>query len=369
MPLIETNLLSDEKAMTPQVASRDIFKRVRTSDICRLTRQLATLLRAGMPLVHALSALVEQLGDYPLSKILEQVRNDINAGDTYAGALSKFPDIFSPLYVNMIAAGENSGTLEQVLLRLADMLEKRVHLAGKVKSAIAYPVMMMVVATVVVVFLLSFVVPSITQIFIEMNRALPLPTRLLIAVSTFLKTYFILIAILICAALFAVVAWAKTKEGKLLVDNLKLRLPLFGKLYLKMEIARLTRMLGELTTNGIPILAALEMAKAVAQNSFIANSLNSVKDSVSKGDDIAHSIRKTGLFPPIVFHILATGQMSGSVQESLLDIADMYDGEVELTAKALTSLLEPAILLVTGAIIGFIVLAILLPIFEINQVL
>lgn len=369
MPLIESNLLTDDKVLTASVAGRDIFKRIRTRDVCGVTRQLATLLRAGMPLVPALSALIEQLGDGYLCRILEQVRDDINAGSTFADALGKFPDVFSPLFVNMVAAGESSGTLEKGLLRLAEILQKRVHLAGKVKSAIAYPVMMMAVAIAVVMFLLSFVVPSITQIFIEMNRTVPWPTRLLIDTSAFVKSYFVLIAILVCAMLFAVAAWMRTKEGRFLTDSLKLKLPLFGPLFLKLEIARLTRSLGELVASGIPILAALEMAKGVIQNSFIAGALDSVKDGVSKGGDIACSIRKTGIFPPMVFHILATGQKSGSVQEGLLDIADMYDSEVELTAKTLTSLLEPAILVVTGAIIGFIVLAILLPIFEINQVI
>jgi len=369
MSVAESNLLTDKKVLTPQVAQRRTLKRIRTRDLCRVTRQLATLLRAGMPLVPALSALAEQLNEDRLAQILEEVRSSVNAGSTLADALSRYPDVFSPLFVNMVAAGESSGTLEQVLLRLAEMLQKRVHLAGKVKSAIAYPVMMMVVAIAVVVFLLSFVVPSITQIFIEMNRALPWPTRLLISTSAFLQTYFFLIAILVCAVLFAITAWMKTKEGRFLADRLKLKVPLFGTLFLKLEIARLARTLGILLASGIPILGALAVAKGVIQNSFIADALDKVMDLVSKGDDLASSVRKTGLFPPIVFHILATGQISGSVEDGLLDIADMYDGEVELTAKTLTSLLEPAILVITGAIIGFIVLAVLLPIFEIDQVL
>jgi len=244
-----------------------------------------------------------------------------------------------------------------------------VHLVGKVKSAIAYPAMMVVVAAGVVVFLLSFVVPSITQIFLEMNRALPWPTRLLILTSAFVKTYLVLIAIVVCVVFFGIGAWLRTKEGRIIWDRSKLKLPLFGKLFLKLEIARLTRTLGILLTSGIPILGALEIAKGVIQNSFIAGALGSVKDCISKGDTIANAMRKTGLFPPIVFHITATGQISGNVEASFIDIADMYESEVEMTTKTLTSLLEPAILLVMGAVVGFIVLAILLPIFEINQVL
>jgi general secretion pathway protein F len=389
--VVEYNLLSDnksaqmnqapgscERADTQQKTyERDIFRRIRTKDVCRAARQLATLLRAGMPLVPALSALVESASggrgirarDNPLAEIIEQVANDVNSGNTLADALSKHPNVFSSLFVNMVAAGETSGTLEEVLLRLAEILEKRVHLAAKVKSAIAYPLMMIVVAVGVVVFLMSVVVPGITAIFVEMNRPLPWPTRFLISTSTFIKTYLLLMTIVICAAFFGIIASYTTKNGRLFADRTKLKLPLFGKLFLKLEIARLTRTLGILLVSGIPILSALEIAKQVIQNSFIAGALDSVKDLVSKGDNIANAIRRTELFPPIVYHIIATGQISGDIESGLINIADMYDGEVELTTKTLTSLLEPVILLFMGAVVAFIVLAILLPIFDINQAL
>lgn len=388
MSVVEYKLSSDKKLVQPHQTTesdgrpdtqqktyeRDIFRRIRTRDVCSIARQLATLLRAGMPIVPALSALVEQLRsvgarDNPLAEIIEQVAGDVNSGSTLAGALGKHPNVFSSLFVNMVAAGETSGTLEEVLLRLAEILEKRVHLAAKVKSAIAYPLMMTVVAVAVVVFLMSVVVPSITAIFIEMNRPLPWPTRLLISVSSFMKTYLVVIVPVLCVVLLGIPAACRTKGGRLLADRWKLKLPLFGKLFLKSEIARLTRTLGILLISGIPILQALEIAKQVIQNSVIADAMDSVKDLVGKGEAIAYAIRKTGLFPPIVYHIIATGQISGNVEEGLINIADMYDGEVELTTKTLTSLLEPVILLFMGAVVGFIVLAVLLPIFDINQVL
>ncbi len=396
MSVVEHNLLSARKLIpTHQAADsycaadtkekiyeRDIFKRVRTRDLCILARQLATLLRAGMPLVPALSALVEQLQGVPkrglmrlgsqgdtLTEIMQQVADSVNAGSTLANALKKHPSVFSSLFVNMVAAGEMSGTLEDALLRLAEMLEKRVNLAGKVKSAVAYPAMMVVVAAGVVVFLLSFVVPSITEIFLEMNRTLPWPTRLLISTSTFIKTYLLLITIIVCAGFCGSRFWLRSKEGRLFMDRSKLKLPLFGKLFLKLEIARLTRTLGILLISGIPVLGALEIAKSVMGNSFIAHAMDSVKDLVSRGDNIAGAVRKTGLFPPIVFHILATGQIGGNIEAALIDIADMFDGEVDRQAKTLVLLLEPAILIIMGIIIGFIVLAVLLPIFEINPVL
>ncbi|UCG58960.1 MAG: type II secretion system F family protein [Phycisphaerales bacterium] len=395
MSAVESKLLSEKSTAAPQIpesdspagtaepaSKRDNVERVSAADVCRIARQLATLLRAGMPLVPALSALLEQLRmaperklirfgcqENPLARIMEGVRDSVNAGSTLSGALSKHPDVFSPLFVNMVAAGQTSGTLEELLVRLADMLEKRRNLAGKVKSAIAYPLMMAAVAVGVVVFLLSFVVPSITQIFLEMNRALPWPTRALIWTSTFIKDYLVFIIIAVCALVFAIAAGYRTKEGRLFVDRSKLKLPLFGNLFLKLEIARLTRTLGTLLASGILILDALEIAKGVVHNTFIAHALRSVKDSVSKGDNIASSIRKTGLFPPVVFHIMATGQIGGNLEDGLIDIAEMYDREVEMTTKTLTSLLEPMILLIMGLVVGFIVLAILLPIFEINQLL
>ena len=408
MSVVDYNLLNEKSVPASQVAQReperdlrrlesrnnscadtsekacrkDIFRRTNTKDVCRIARQLATLLRAGMPLVPALSALVEQLQgrserkvmrlgnqNNPLAEIMKEVRDSVSAGSALSAALGKHREVFSNLFVNMVAAGETSGTLEEVFLRLAEMLEKRVHLTSKVKSAIAYPIMMSVVAVAVVVFLLSFVVPSITQIFLEMNRALPLPTRLLISISAFMKTYFVLIVIMVCAVFFGIGAWVRTKDGRIRWGRSKLKLPVFGKLFLKAETARLARTLGILLKSGIPILGALEIVKGVVQNRFIAGALDTVKDRVSRGNDIAEAIRKTELFPPIVIHIIATGQMSGNIEDGLIDIADMYDGEVEMTAKTLTSLLEPVILLIMGAIVGFIVLAILLPIFEINQVL
>jgi len=386
--VVEYKILNEEKAVqTPQTADsdvrtdiqqraaeRDIFRRIRTKDVCSVARQLATLLRAGMPIVPALLALVEQLRgiqekDNPLAEIMEQVASDVNSGSTLAEALTKHPNAFSNLFVSMVSAGETSGTLEEVLLRLAEILEKRVHLTAKVKAAVAYPLVMTVVAVGVVIFLMSVVVPSITTIFLEMNRSLPWPTKMLIAISSFMEKYIKFIIPLLVVALLGLRAGCRSKEGRLFADRWKLKLPLFGALFLKSEIARLSRTLGIMLISGIPILQALDIAKQVIQNRVIANAMDSVKELVSKGEAIAYAIRKTGLFPPIVYHLIATGQVSGNIEDGLIQIADMYDDEVELTTKTLTSLLEPVILLFMGVVVGFIVLAILLPIFDINQVL
>ncbi|UCD49850.1 MAG: type II secretion system F family protein [Phycisphaerales bacterium] len=360
----------------------ELLRRVNTRDLSRLARQLSTLLHAGMPLVPALSALIEQMQcptkhravrwgqtTSPLAQIVEGVRDDVNAGSTLAEAFGRHPSLFSPLFINMIAAGEASGTLEIVLGRLADILEKRVQLTGKVKSAVAYPVMMAIVATGVVVFLLSFVVPSITELFVKMNQELPWPTRLLIGISGFVKTYIVLILVIVCGAVAGAVALTKTHDGRSWLDRIKLRLPLFGPLFFRLEVARLTRTLGTLMKSGIPVIAALEISRRVSQNSVITKAAETIAELVHKGQTIADAVKTTGLFPPVIFHVIATGQMTGNIEDGLIDIAEMYDGEVETTVRTLTSLLEPLILLLMGGVVGFIVLAILLPIFEINQTL
>ena len=394
MPTVEPHILTNTRAEEtppgledePRAANRtpgiELLRRVNTRDLCRLARQLSTLLHAGMPLVPALSALVEQMqcpakhqavrwghSASPLVQIVAQVRDDVNAGSSLAEAFGRHPGLFSPLFVNMIAAGEASGTLEVVLGRLADILEKRVQLTGKVKSAVAYPAMMAIVAAGVVMFLLSFVVPSITELFVKMNQELPWPTRLLISVSSILKAHAVLILVLVCGGIAGAVGFAKTHDGRARLDRLKLRLPLFGPLFFKLEVARLTRTLGTLMKSGIPVIAAMEISQRVSQNGVIAKAAKTIEESVQRGETIANAVRATGLFPPMVFHVIATGQMTGNVEDGLIDVAGMYDSEVETTVRTLTSLLEPLILLLMGGVVGFIVLAILLPIFEINQAL
>ncbi|MCU0913396.1 MAG: type II secretion system F family protein [Planctomycetes bacterium] len=347
-----------------------------------MTRQLATLLHAGMPLVPALTALTEQLQSAaavagqsrdrpkrPLATVIEEVRDNVNEGGSLAEALRAHPGLFSPLFVSMVHAGESSGALEEVLTRIAEILEKRVQLTDKVKAALAYPAMMAFVATGVVLFLIAYVVPGITRLFVEMNQELPWPTRFLIALSAFTRTYLVFIIGGLCAGIVAVAALHKNQESKARLDRIVLRLPLFGALLLRLELARLTRTLGALMKSGLPVITAMEIAQRVVQNSLIAQAMRDVKEAVHKGDNIADAIRTTGLFPPVVYHLIATGQMSGNIEDGLLDIAEMYDAEVETSVRALTSLLEPVILLAMGAIVAFIVLAILLPIFEINQAL
>jgi len=394
MPVLESKFASDvrweaaaarrptQPPAAPKKSSVEILRRAGTKDLCRIARQLAALLHAGMPLVPALSALVEQLEcpadanagslklrKKPLATAIQEVRDEVNEGIGLAEAMAKHPGVFSPLFVSMVSAGESSGALEEVLGRVADILEKRVQLVAKVKAAITYPAVMAMVATGVVVFLISYVVPGITRLFTEMKQELPWPTRLLISVSNFTQTYIVVLVGLLCAAVIGIAVACKSKESKAWIDRIVLKLPLFGPLLLRLELARLTRTLGALMKSGLPVIAAMEITQRVIQNSLIADAMKAIRESVHKGDNIAGAMRTTGMFPPVVYHLIATGQMSGNIEDGLIGIAEMYDTEVEAAVRTLTALLEPIILLVMGGIVTFIVLAILLPIFEINQAL
>jgi len=353
---------------TPPVAHRAIrLRRARPRALASATRQLATLLRAGMPLVPALGALAEQLAGQPLAETISKVRDCVNEGAGLAAALEDHPSVFSKLYVNMVRAGEASGGLEGVLRRLAEMLEKRVLIMNRVKAALAYPLLMAIVGTSVVVFLLYFVIPSIAKLFVELNQDLPWPTVCLIAVSRFIGRYLTVFLVCALAVIAAAKLWIGTPSGRLAWDGLKLKTPLIGPLNLKICVARFARTLGTLLASGVAILDALDIVKRVIGNAALAKALDEAREAVGRGESIASPLRRSGVFPPIVFHMVAVGEASGSVEEGLLNVADAYDNEVEAAVGALTSLLEPLMILVMGAVVGFIVLAILLPIFDINQ--
>jgi general secretion pathway protein F len=354
---------------------------IRIKDLCLVTRQLAALLRAGMPLVPALSAMVEQwrtLGAKPslgrgrqryLADLIGRIRDKVNAGASLSNALSDYPQVFNPMFAHMVAAGEASGTLEEVLSRLADTLERRSKLQGQLTAALVYPAVMAAVAVAVVVFLLAYVVPGLTQVFVEMNRALPWPTRGLIALSGFLRHYWIAVWVGACALALGLSAALRTQQGKALFDRLELSLPWIGPLILKVEIGRLARTLGTLLGAGVPVLRALDITGRLFHNGRMGRAWVDVSGAVRSGEPLSQAVRRTGLFPPLVHHLLATGETSGAVEQGLLQVADMYDNEVQAAVKTLASLVEPVVLLVMGLAVGFIVLAVLLPIFDINQAL
>lgn len=368
---MRTSALVDEPAKTTQesVELTELQFKVKLPDVCVATRQLATLLQAGMNLVPALSALIEQLHTQPLGKIITVVRDDVNAGLNLADALRRHPRVFSHLYTSMVKAGQSSGSLDRVLLRLAEMLEKRTRLQHRLTAALIYPTVMALLASAVVMFLMAFVIPSIAQIFLDMNRDLPLVTSILIHTSQFIQTHLWLVVtgFIISAFLIKVLLANKTTQFKW--HGWKLRLPIMGDFILKIETTRFCRTLATLLSSGIPILNALTIVKDVVQNRYVAQQLDQCRQAIGDGTTIARSLRQTQLFDPIMIHTIAVGEMSGQLEHGLTNIADTYDEEIELKSKTLTTLIEPIIAVTMGLVVGFIVLAILLPIFEINQTL
>jgi len=322
---------------------------------------------AGMPLVSALSTLVQQLGDNYLGRVFARVRDSVNQGITLARALEEYPAVFPAIYVSMVEAAEAAGTLENVLSQLADLYERRAKLVGKVRTALAYPLFMVCVGGLVVVFILSFVLPSITKLFLEMKMRLPWPTVVLIRTSDIVSRYIWLFAILSVGLIAGIGYWLKTDRGRQSWDRLKLRCPLFGDVIRKVEVSRFCRTLGVLLTSGVSIVEALRFSEHVAGSTVIAQAAADAREAVNRGDTVADALNRTGTFPPLVVNTIAVGEQSGTVEEGLAKIADLLDGDVEARLGTLTSLLEPILILVLGVVVGFIVLAMLLPIFDINQ--
>ena len=350
------------------VGTRTIsFRKIKQRDISVAIRQLATLLHAGIPLVPALSALVEQLSTQPLAKVFASIRDKVNEGMPLEKAMSEYPAFFSEVFVSMIRAGEATGTLESVLLRLAEIMERRTNLSNKVKSAMAYPLFMAIVGVSVIVFIFSYVIPSITKLFLEMNRQLPWPTVMLIKLSDFIRNYFWILLIVLLVIIVAPIFWSKTAKGRRGWDQIKLKLPLFGNLNRKIAISRLSRTLAVLLASGVSIVETLELSRQVTGNMVISDVIDEARNAISHGTGIAESFRRGGVFPPIVIHMISAGEKSGGIEEGLTNVADAFDNDVEVTVKALTSLLEPVMIVLLGIIVGFIVLAILLPIFDINR--
>ncbi len=355
------------EAQGQESAKRVRSRRVNVRDLSAATRQLSVILLAGMPLVGALSALVEQLGHNRLGRIFAQVRDRVNEGASLARALEEHPSVFPPVYISMVEAAETAGTLESVLAQLADLFERRAKLMNKVKSALAYPLFMVIVGSGVVIFILSFVLPSVTKLFLEMKMRLPWPTVVLIRSSDLASHYlwgFVLVLIgLIAGGVYGV----RTTAGRKSWDRFKLRCPWLGQIVLKATLSRFCRTLGVLLSSGVTIVEALRLAERVAGNVVIGQAVADAREAVSHGDTIANSLSRSGFFPPLVISMIGVGEQSGTVEDGLARIADLLEGDVEARLSTLTSLLEPIMILVLGVIVGFIVLAMLLPIFDINQ--
>jgi general secretion pathway protein F len=355
-------------SITSEVKVSRLFRRIRHQDVVVMTRQLATLVKSGMPLVQALTAISEQLEGHPLQRVVYGVRERVNAGEALADALEHHPKQFGELYVNLVRAGEAAGALEVILVRLAEYMEAVQRQRTKIISGMIYPTLMLVVGSGVLIFLMTFVVPRLTQIFAEMGQDLPFITQILIGVSSFLGSWraLVLLAVII-AAVVLIRANTRTGRGRFLLDRLRLRLPVAGTLIRKLAVARFSRTLGTLLAGGIPVMRALEIVQGVVGNAVIGQAIGEARHRVGEGASISDELKKSQEFPPIVVHMVAVGEASGSLEEMLVNVADTYDNEVETATNSLIALLEPLMIVVMGVIVGFIVLSILLPIFEMNK--
>jgi general secretion pathway protein F len=344
-----------------------LTERISPQDLALLTRQLSTLVGAGLPLVDCLSALVEQVESARIKRMLSQVREQVTEGTSLADALKGHPRVFSDLYINMVRAGEASGSLDIVLLRLADYTENYAALRDKVRSALTYPVLMGVVGAGILFFLLSYVVPKVTKLFSENQATLPLMTTILLAISGFLQEYWWLVLGTVVMIAVSIRVSTRTPAGRLRFDRFTLAIPYVGKLVKKVALARFARTLSTLLTSGITLLNALDIVKNVVSNTVLSNAIDDARSSIREGQNIAPPLKKSGLFPAMLVHMIAVGEKSGELESMLAKAADAYDREVESSVTAITSILEPVMILVGGGVVLFIVMAILLPIFELNQ--
>jgi general secretion pathway protein F len=363
--------LHEETAARSEKRELDLLRflrRIKLQETAVLVRQVSTLLSAGLPLVESLTAVIDQVPNPALKKIMTQVRERVNEGSTLADAFAQHPRVFSPLFVNMTRAGERSGALEIVLERLADFSEKQVAFRHKISAAMVYPILMTFIGLGVLGFLLGYVIPTVTQIFQDMKQTLPLPTLILIAVSDALRRFWWAGVVALVLMLFAIDRYSRTDAGRLVLDRLKLKAPIFGALALKVAIARFTRTLAILLKSGVPVLTSLDIVKNVVNNRVLQHIIEEARDNIREGQDIAPPLRRSQLFPPLATHMIAVGEKSGRLEDMLLRVSDAFETEVETTVQGLTALIEPLMILLMGAVVGFIALSILLPIFQINQI-
>jgi len=337
---------------------------IKTRDVVIFTRQFATMINAGLPLVQSLTILAQQTENKTLKDVTKAVVYDVEAGNTLADALSKHPKAFTDLYVNMVAAGEAGGILDTILLRLATFLEKNDALVRKVKGAMVYPAVIISVAMIAVAVLLIFVIPTFQGMFASVNMELPLPTRVVIGASHILTRFWYFIIGALVLLVFALRSYYGSAGGKRTIDGAALRAPIIGDLLRKSAVSRFTRTLGTLISSGVSILDGLEITAKTAGNQVIHDAVMSSRQSIAGGETIAGPLQASGVFPPMVISMISVGERTGGLDEMLTRIADFYDSEVDVAVGALLSLMEPIMIVVLGVIVGGMVVAMYLPIFD-----
>ncbi len=352
-----------------EITLRGLLERVSRADVSVFTTQFAALVEAGMPVVSSFDIVIQQTEKGPMKRMLSVIKEEVNKGSTLADAFKRFPRHFSQLYVNMVRAGEESGSLEIVLRRLADFLESQQEMRSRITATLAYPALMLVVGVLVVSFLVTFVIPTVTGIFEEMKQALPLPTMMLLWLSGTLKKTWPYILLAVAAIIVFYTRYRRTPAGRQRLDRWKLQIPLLGVQYKKILMTRFTRTLGTLLTNGVPVVTSFDIVKNIIDNTVISREIERARDDIKEGKEIARPLSQNGVFPPIVVNMIAVGEKSGQLEEMLNRVSRIMEAELESSLKRLMSLLEPLMILLMGGVVVFIVISILLPIFEMNQLI
>lgn len=343
------------------------FSRIRPAEVAIMTRQLATLIGAGFPLVSALEALMAQFPSPSLKKMVAKIKDAVVEGTSFADALNGFPSVFSSVYVNMVRVGETSGTLEIILNRLAEITEKQEELKSRVVTAMIYPLLIMMVGVLIMIFLFIYVIPNITSIFKDINQELPLPTQVLIGTSDFFKSYWWILFILAVGMFIGIRALRKSAKGRYWMDKNFHILPMVGPISNKLATARFARTLGSLLDNGVSMLPAMDIVKNVVGNVHIAEIIENANVDVGKGQPLHKSLDAANVFPPIAIQMIMVGEQSGNLEEMLNKVGDIFEKEVETSIMRLTALLEPIMVLIMAGMVLFIILSIFLPILEMGN--
>jgi len=341
--------------------------KVKSKDVALMSRQLATMVNSGLSLVRALTILQQQAENPVLKAAIADVRSRVEQGSTLSGALEAHPKIFGTLYVAMVRAGEVGGALDETLNRLADTLEGQVKLRSQVKSAMAYPVVVLSLIVLIVIALMVFVVPIFKKMYLDLGGELPVPTRLLIGTSNMVTKFSWLFVIVTIGGVIGLRRWIATEDGRRKWDRFKLRSPVFGKLVQKVAISRFARTLSVLSRTGVPVLQALDIVGETAGNTVVKDALQDVQASVKRGESVAEPLEEHEVFPPMVTQMMAVGEETGSVETMLAKVADFYDREVDDAVNALTSLIEPILIIVMGVVVGGILICLYLPMFNIGN--
>jgi type IV pilus assembly protein PilC len=343
-------------------------QKAKLKDLSVFSRQFATMVNSGLPLLRTLAILEEQTGSKYLAKVVGDIRLDVEQGTSLSGAMTKHPRAFSDLYVSMVRAGETAGTLDDVLLRLADTLEREVSLRRQIKSAMTYPIVVTGLVVVILTAMLVFVVPTFKDLYKQLGGTLPLPTRILVGVSDIVRNYFLIVVGFIVGLAF-LFRWWKRGPGALAWDKFKLRIPIFGKLFHKSALSRFARTLSVLNRSGVPILQALEIVQETVGNQLVANAVKDLQAGVKEGESIAAPLARHSVFPPMVVQMMAVGEETGALDTMLEKVANFYDEEVAATVESLTAMIEPLLIAVVGLAVGAIVISLYLPTFKIFELI